>query len=596
MKTKKSMKVLALALSLIMLLTACGQNSGSQGSSASGQKESTTSSSAGSAAVNESSAESEESVWPEYLNMDSTYPVIKEGYEDSVKKLRVAIVMYSNAGEWEDLWVSRFLKDKYNIELEVEYIMDTALSERKNLMMNSGDLPDLMWNMYFTTDELNRYGAGEGLFLACDEYISEELTPNLCSYLTDDVLSAITTPDGHIYSLPNIKDATENTLSYNRFFVNGEYLEAAGIEAPRTLDEFTEAMYKLKEADVTGVGSENFYPIGGGMEVKSSTPYLLNAFGYNCSNNNYYGFDPVLRDGEVVIPVYDMEVYKEFLALMNQYYKDGIINPNFFTIETTESNAQLHNRQTAVYGEVVYTTGLETWSEWDACYPLTSAWQEEPQAYTTVPLYIGGYVISADTEYPELCMRLADIFYDESDCRGFWGGTGEGSEYDYDGFTLAEYHNGNWGINAAKLPEGYTSGWTYAIERLFGYMFQFGSYNTREAIVNMAANNGADLAYDVRETYDVVGNSDHQWRQEMWDKVMDYVEYGYPTIYYVSEETSNKIMDLETLIEPYVKEQVALFITGGRDLSEVDDFVKELETMGMDELLQIYQDIYSNTQ
>lgn len=588
MKTKKSIKMIALIISLIMLMTACGQTSTDNSSASS----SSTGSVSSEASKSEASTESEESKWPEYLNMDSTYPVIKDEYEGTIK-LSMAIVMSSASGEWEDLWVSRYLKDKYNIELEVEYIMDTALSERKNLMMNSGELPDLMWNMNFTTDELTRYGMQDGLFLACDEYISEELTPNLNSYLTDEVLSAIKTPDGHIYSLPNIKDESENALSYNRYFVNGEYLAAAEIEAPRTLDDFTAAMYKLKEADVTGVGSENFYPIGGGMEVRSSTPYLLNALGYNVNGENYYGLDPVLRDGEVVIPMYDMEVYKEFLTLMNQYYNDGIINPNFFTIEVTESDAQLHNGQTGVYGTVVYTTGLETWSEWDACYPLTSSWQEEPEGYNSVPLSVGGYVISADTEYPELCMRLADIFYDATDCRAFWAGTGEGSEYDYEGYVLAEFYNGNWGINSEKLPEGY-SGWTYALEYLHGSMLQFGSYNTREAIVNMASSNGADLPYDVKKTYDVVGNPDHQWRQEMWDKVMDYIDYGYPAIYYAGEETSNKIVDLMTVIEPYAKEQVALFITGGRDLSEVDEFVKELEGMGMAELLQIYQDIYSN--
>lgn len=590
MKKKKIIKVLASVMSLAMMLSACGQTT-TESTNESAAKESS------SKPVESTEPEKvEESKWPEYLNMDSTYPVIKEGYEDEVKKLSVAVVMESGSGEWENLWVSKFLKDKYNIELEVEYIMNTALEERKNLMMNSGELPDLMWNMKFTTDELTRYGAQDGLFLACDEYISEELTPNLYSYLSEDILAAITTPDGHIYSLPNIKDETDNMMSYNRYFINGEYLKAAGIEeAPKTLDEFTEVMYKLKEADVAGVGSENFYPIGGGMEQYPVTSFLLNAFGYNSHGDNY-GLNPTLRDGEVVIPVYDMDVYKEFLTLMNQYYKDGIINPNYFTIEKTECDSQLHNGQNAVFGTVVFTTGLETWNEWDAITPLTSDWQEEPEAYNSVPLSVGGYVVSAETEYPELCMRLADIFYDAADCRAFWGGTGEGTEYDYDGYLCFEWlpDKNNYAMDAEKLPEGY-SAYTYLLEYMHGCMLDFGSYRTREAIVNIAKANGGDLPVDVRETFDM-SNPDHQWREEMFDKVLEYVEYSYPTIYYASEEKSNKITDLKTIIEPYAKEQIALFITGGRDLSEVDVFVKELEDMGMDELLQIYKDLYNIVQ
>lgn len=584
-------RILALVMSLVTVFTACACG-GSASSDDDSKKDAQESEEQGK--ENEEDPSGSESEYPEYLNMESTYPVIKDEYEGTIK-LSVAVVMYSNSGEWEDLWVSRYLKDKYNIELEVEYILDTALAEKKNLMVNSGDLPDLMWNMNFTTEELVRYGMQEGLFLACDEYINETLTPHLYSYMTDEVTKALTTEDGHIYSLPYIMDETENMLGQNRYFINGDYLEAAELENPKTLDEFTETMYALKEADVTGVGSDNFFPIGGGMEYASVAPYLMQALGYNVNGQNYYGLQPALRNGEVVIPVYDMDVYKEFLTLMNQYYKDGIINPNYFTIESTESDAQLQSRKTAVYGSVVYTTGLETWSEWDACYPLSSEWNDTPIAYNCENITVGGYVISADTEYPELCMRLADIFYDVTDNRAFWSGTGEGTEYDYDGYVLGEWlpDKNNFTVDQSKLPEGYTT-WTYFLEYVHGTMLRFGSYTQREAIVNIAKANGGDLPYDVRETYDVENTADHQWRAEWWDKVYDYVETGYPTIYYLDEAVANEITDLSTVIEPYAKEQVALFITGGRDLAEVDDFVKELESMGMNDLLNIYKDIYNN--
>lgn len=584
------MKTLALLIAGIMTLSACGQKTNDTNSS----KPAESTSKATESAAKESASEAvEESKWPEYLNMDSTYPVIKDEYEGTIKLSMAIMIQDPAVNEWDELWTAKYLKDKYNIELEVEYIQQSALSERKNLMMNSGELPDLMWNMNFSTDELARYGAQEGLLLACDEYISEELTPNMYSYI-NEYESFLKTSDGHIYSLPRIDDPTENMLSYNRYFVNGEYLAAAGIESPRTLDEFTDAMYRLKEADVTGVGSDNFYPIGGGMEVRSITPYLLRALGYNTEWDTY-GFSPALKNGEVVIPVYDMDTYQEFLKLMNQYYNDGIINKNYFTIEQTETDAQLQSGKTGVYGTVVYTTGLETWSEWEALYPLTSEWNDTPVAYDRAPIKVGGFVISAETEYPELCMRLADIFYDITDCRAFWGGTGEGSEYDYEGYVLAEWipEKNNYGVNAEKLPEGY-SGYNYLIQVVHGTMLGFGTYGLREAIVNMAAANGGDLPYDVRETYDVEGTSDHQWRAELWEKVVDYCQYGYPSIYYVDDKVSGEILDLKTVIEPYVKEQVALFITGGRDLSEVDKFKTELESMGMDRLLEIYQDIYSS--
>ena len=61
----------------------------------------------------------------------------------------------------------------------------------------------------------------------------------------------------------------------------------------------------------------------------------------------------------------------------------------------------------------------------------------------------------------------------------------------------------------------------------------------------------------------------------------------------VEEETADEMNELLTVITPYVEEQVALFITGRRPLSETGDFVKELEELGIDDLLDIYKEIYA---
>ena len=50
------------------------------------------------------------------------------------------------------------------------------------------------------------------------------------------------------------------------------------------------------------------------------------------------------------------------------------------------------------------------------------------------------------------------------------------------------------------------------------------------------------------------------------------------------------------VIEPYVKEQVARFITGERPLSETDAFAQELKDMNIDRLQEIYGQIYDDYQ
>ena len=130
-----------------------------------------------------------EATYPDYLNLDSQDPIIKEGADAPTP--RWTIVQDSTAGKWEDLWISRYFKDRYNIEFEVESILNTALSERKSLMFATGDLPDIMTGFGLSTSEILRYGQQEGLLLALDEYINEELTPNICRAFEDPAVSKI---------------------------------------------------------------------------------------------------------------------------------------------------------------------------------------------------------------------------------------------------------------------------------------------------------------------------------------------------------------------------------------------------------------------
>lgn len=577
MMKKRVMRVIALLAATTTMLTACG--SGNTVSNDSTEK------------GNANNAEATVSDYPDYLNLESAYPIIKDEYADEIT-LTMAIRMQSDAGEWEDLWICQYLKEKYNINLEVEYLYNDTIAERKSLMFASNELPDIMINMLVTTDEIVKYGVEEGLFLKCDEYMNETLTPNILKYFTGDTKAASTAQDGYVYSLPQIKELKDDVDSYPRVFINTAWLEELGLELPKTLDEFVDAMYAIKEADPAGVGSDKLYPFGGGMDSNNLSWYLLNAFGYNQNGSGYsaYGIEPTLRDGEVVLPVYDMEIFQEYLKLMNQFYNDGIIAPTYFTIDSTEVDAQVLNGQTAMYNNTVYVLGQDNQEDWASCTPLTSNWQKEPEIPAASSVGIGTFLISADTEYPELCLRLADAFYNnETDMSAaFYGGYGTDSEYSF-GYLQREYiaETNGLAVPSEQLPEGMTS-WNYIVKYLNGNTWPVGTLMTAEAMEKLAASWGADYTLEQRRT------GDNYWRGTMFDNLIAYAAESYPTTYYASAEVNQEIADLEAVLQPYVKEQVALFITGQRSLSEVDAFVKELEGLDIDRLLELYIDIYSD--
>lgn len=580
---KKLVSLLCATTMIVSALVGCGTQDV--------VKEETKNSSVAESKTESSAAESTEAVeseYPEYLNLDSAYPIIKDEYEGTIK-LTAIIRKQAATGEWENLWLSKYLKDKYNVELEVEYVDGAALAERKSLMLNSGELPDLMLDMKFTTGELLKYGQDEGLFLACDEYMNETLTPNILKSWSERVEAACTTPDGHVYSLPYLVDDVDiNPGNLKRMSINTKLLKQLNLEIPRTLDDFVDVLYKLKAADPTGVGSENFYPMGGGMDMVGVGWFILNALGYN--NNDNYGFKPAVRDGEAVIPVYDMDVYQEYLKLLNQFYNDGIINPNYFTIERTEVDAQAIEGKTALYAENLSVISAPELEAWESCYPLTSDWQTEPETYWPNTITVGGYVISADTEYPELCMRIADMYFNnETDMNSaLYFGVEAGTEYNYEGYSGWKFDEATQN-HPKELPEGY-SDWNYTLEFLAGYMPKVGTYNLRESRAKMVAEFGYDM--QIEPIYDL-NNPSHIFNATALERVAPYVADTYPEIYYISDEVNSELSALETVIQPYVKEQVALFITGKRPLSETGAFVEELKGMGMDRVLEIYTDIYN---
>lgn len=578
-------RLLSMLLVLAMLFTACAKPNGDDKTT---KAEDSTS---GGTTVTDAPTDAPEPEYPEYLNLDSAYPIIKDEYAGTIK-LTAAIVVSDYSVDWDELWISKYFKDKYNVELEVELLRTSALADKKQILINSGELPDLMINMSFSTTEIVKFGVQEGLFLPIDEYINETLTPSLVYYY-DQIAAAATTPDGHMYTLPKLANNAREHYSLSgltRFFLNKGWLDDLNIAVPKTLDEFVSAMYAVKAADPAGVGVDKFYPVGGNMLERNSAYFILNALGYNVNNKNAYGINPTMRDGEVVIPVYDMEVFQEYLKIMHNFYKDGIIHPDCFTLSNAEVDALASTEVFATYSRSVDAAKMTQWENWIALTPLTSQWQTEPEYYEpTTTATVGGFVISADTKYPELCMRFADmLFNNQTDSsRPILNGLAL-EPYNYEGYILGVWDDENNAIVAnGTYPEGMSSS-VYINTHIAGSQWSVGAYAISDATSSYAKLFGGEMKPAADP--DVTTASGHEV-QSMRDNQFPYLTTSYPDIYYASAEQADEITRLLTVLEPFVKEQVAKFIAGERPLSEVNDFKNEMKSLGMEDLLNIYKEI-----
>ena len=557
----------------------------------------------------------------------NSWPLVEDGEEVTLK-----VMVYTQDAYPTDphsIWWWQWLEKYTGVKFEVEQVLESALKERKSLMFASQELPDILLCIGLSTTDMMNYGAGEGLLLPLNDYITPELMPNLCLAFEEfPIMKANSTAaDGNIYSFPYNRGYFSPYGESDRIFYDLNRMADAGFEEPpTTLDEFIEMLYGMKEADPDCI------PLGGANESMNPGYLILNAMGF-LGNSGNQGTTITVRNGEAVLPVGD-PLFKEYLEIMNQFYADGIIADTFFTDKGTEVNAKMSEGKLGVYPFVPFTVtpDYEDYSHWVSFTPMTSEWSEVRQWKEYNCWDIGGFAVSAKTEHAELIARLADFFFSDYGFVCIWDGPRAGMDLlglvkgaytylDYDNLRAdglptvttktPEIEDGTYdgdydykfsiqggpfstiGLNgghvatsrAVGLPEGY-----YA-ERHDAMLLRGISWTSEE-----------DFKFYVEHYNEYITNppvfdektTEGQFRGSMYKYVTPYETSGFPAITYYTLEETAALTEYTSTIKTYAEGEIAKFIAGERDLDEYEAFVAELEDMGLRDWEAIYQKAYDN--
>ncbi len=95
-----------------------------------------------------------------------------------------------------------YVEDKFGVKIEWMAVPSQERHDKQNLLLASGDYPEIFWQGQFNNAEQMRYG-GQGILIPLNPLIDQ----------APDILAAfafkpyfrpeITTPDGNIYTLPH---------------------------------------------------------------------------------------------------------------------------------------------------------------------------------------------------------------------------------------------------------------------------------------------------------------------------------------------------------------------------------------------------------
>ena len=543
---------------------------------------------------------------PDFVNTESTFPAVKEGGP----KVTISLLTTRNStatNDIEDVWFFKYLAEKMNVSFELEQTLESA--QRISLMFASDDVPDLVWGIGLSNSDVMVYGVQEGMLLDWAPYITEELMPNTYKAMHDypDAFTASTAPDGGIYTLPMITGSSyyANTGSFSanlRLYINQEWLDAVGMEKPTTLDELLAVLRAFKEKDPKGLGESMIPMIGNQNKDKA---HVWNALGFHSTATQQYGTSFDLKNNELVLPCYTEEA-REFITFYNTLYSEGLISPDYFTLDQTAARGLMASGVCGVLGDSTLAALVDDWAPWTALAPMTSDVNDAPIAAFNPAFSTGILYASSLTKYPEVLARVIDYMYSDEGGLLYFYGPMKGTDATL-GIVDCWYYNENGQITTDKVVNGeYTDISEYAYQYIKSYSSAPGRFDhygqTAAAMAGVEFPGkvmtlvdqvtGAEIESLAMDSY-TDDNNDGHWRITQSTNMVDHLtNIRLPNVYLTAEQ-NQRVADLSTVINDYVAAETAKFIVGTRPLDELDAYFEELKKLGIEEYIDIYREAYA---
>lgn len=299
--------------------------------------------------------------------------------------------------------------DMLGVNIEIEAPPISNFNDRRNIIMASGDLPDIIY--VGDTGTLYTQWARDGLLLQLDEYFTPETMPNATAVLTDDELfyTRIGSLDNGLYSLPRVQTKPWDAIIYRQ-----DWLENLGLEIPTTPAEFAEVMLAFTTQDPDGNGKNDTY--GWSLNVENTAMFRSILSGFDIRPSEV----PDAEGNYVLMEAQDN--YMVYMDWMRDMYTNGSMDQEFYTTKMYEEDDKFYAGQFgAVYSNKVieHLITIGTRDEFVNANPngkLVSGPPLMQEGQTAADVYYapavwGNYAVNADTKYLDEAINFLDKGY-----------------------------------------------------------------------------------------------------------------------------------------------------------------------------------------
>ena len=487
------------------------------------------------------------------------YPIV-----DDMITVTAAINSYDYYGIPEEMSYWKKLEEVTNIHIEWTLVPDDD-GTAWLLYLATNDFPDFIHGG-LGNEEQYRYGVEGGMFYDFSEELYEYM-PNCVAVFEDypQAEKVIRQINGAIYTLPRIQLAS--TSAAGQMFYRTDYLEQVGLSAPKTIDEFYNALVAIKDADLTQ-GFAPLLPYTPWHFTSQTETFLFPAFGESTEMD-------FADDGSGKV-VYNRisEQYRLMLEFLNKLYDEKLLENELYTLDTATTAARGKAGQAAFVSNasnILEADFPDGKIHIDCLAPLTSQYTNTQKVKASSYIRTQGPAISKDCEYVKELLRMFDINYAEEEVVPGSGLNCLSQNLGLQGIDW-DYTNAEKSAYAFKLPTGWTEG-------IWDWVCKYVSWNQEYSLCVIMATSGS-------------GNSLARETGMMKNNIPYAVPiFPNPIMKFTSDEATvkaNKFTDIES----YVAQAESQFITGIRPLTEWDAYVEKVKEMGIDEVLVVEQSAY----
>ena len=595
---KKLSLVLCLLLIACMVLGACGKKADNSTASESSVKEEASSEAPAEekeeAPAEESPAEEapaeegdvtfdENGVSPEHV-----FPIVDGGMT-----LKVMVPNTTQVSDFSTNDFTIWYEDLTGIHVDWNVIPQDSLTDKVNISLSSGDMPDVYMQCGITQTQQMVYGS-MGAFVPMNDYIDKYSTMfQDIESLVPGLKDIITLPDGNIYCLPYIEKCVHCENS-SKMWMNTDFLKNVGMEAPTTVEEFENVLKAFKEQDANGNGNADdeipLISFEGGWHSNALSGWLTDPFVYTAPDNDYV----YLENGKIQLS-YMQDGWKDAMKWLHSLYEQGLYydqsliinNDQARTVATNEAGDNLVGCFPNGVPSAVPGDALEQWGPYTAISPIEGPAGRYATFMPFSQITPTCFIITSTCANPAAAFRWGVEQYDrEINIKKVFGNegtqyiritpgegdvpadavdlnTGDPSELAMfaDGVMWGDEQNVVWRANGPRIDPPDAKAYRYN-------QYQIGTYED-----NMEYR----LSYDTRNNY------------QPYDP--DPAQCLPPLVF--DDAQSAELANSQTVVKSYVEEMAARFISGDLDVeSNWDSYLKELDVKGVQGMIDIYQAAY----